>query len=140
MNREHILNAAVFISAWIFIGCSPTPTPTPVAAPSANGVVTIEIRTGDRVDSTTIDSVADGSTLESVLRSIEEPEFVIKGSGPTAFVDRIGDRSTGASDGWTFKIDGKFSDRGVGTVLLHPPATVTWQFGSMEDTMADGEP
>ncbi|MGB7342848.1 MAG: DUF4430 domain-containing protein [Pirellulaceae bacterium] len=107
----------------------------PVATTSSNtaaGTVTFEFKTGDDVRRVEIQDVADGATLESVLRSAAGVDVVISGSGLSAFVHQIGDKSTSSSEGWTFAIDGQWSETGVGTTQLHPPTTVTWEFGEMK--------
>ena len=101
--------------------------------PATTGTVKIEVELNDQIHSLTMEGVASGTSLETVLRSVEEPKFIISGRDTTAFVKQIGDQSTGASEGWTFRIDGEFSNRGIGTAMLHPPATVTWKYGLMEN-------
>ena len=110
-------------------GCSRS---APVRGPVKTGTVTIEVKFADETHQAVMENVASGTTLESVLREVSQPEFSIKGTGVTAFVDRIGDQSTDATQGWTYRIDGAFSNQGVGTATLDPPTTITWEFGSME--------
>lgn len=113
------------------IGCQSSPPP-PVAD-AAVGVVTIQITNGDGApQSIEIADVADGATLESVMRSIEDIPIELSGSGSTAFVSSIGDVKTDASQGWTFKVDGEFANQGIGLTVLHPPTTIQWSFGEFE--------
>ncbi|TWT74229.1 DUF4430 domain-containing protein [Allorhodopirellula solitaria] len=77
--------------------------------------------------------VAAGTTLEEVMRKIDEPEVVITGSGVTAFVQSMDGIETDASRGWTFKVDDEFSSVGIGSVNLTPPQTVRWQFTTLEE-------
>ena len=109
------------------IGCS-SPQPPPVAD-AATGTVTLEIQVGEKTKTLQVADVAEGTTLESLMRSIDEIPITLHGSGTTAFVESIGDTATSASEGWTFKVDGEWSDQGVGTTVLHPPTTITWSFG-----------
>lgn len=122
---------------FLFLGCNSS---TPVSAPSAvseteTGTVRLEINWPDDSEKQVveIDDVADGSTLESVMKQLEDPNVEISGSGTTAFVQTIGETSTGAADGWTFKVDGEFANQGIGLTELHPPTTVSWSFGTPEE-------
>nr|WP_286177754.1 DUF4430 domain-containing protein [Rhodopirellula sp. JC639] len=115
----------------IAVGCSRTPPPP--AADANVGVVTVEILSGDTDKrSIQVPDVADGATLESVMRMVEEVPVSVSGSGTTAFVDSIGDVQTDATQGWTFKVDGEFANQGIGQTVLHPPTTVTWSYGAFE--------
>ncbi len=113
------------------LGCN-SATPPPPAVEAASGTVTLEIMTGEEVQTIEVADVADGTTLEAVMKSIDEIPIELRGSGTTAFVDAIGATQTSASEGWTFKVDGKWADTGVGTTILHPPTTVTWAFGDWD--------
>ena len=64
------------------------------------------------------------------MRSIKDVPVKVDGSGTTAFVDKIGERATDSTDGWTFKVDGEFANQGIGGTVLTPPTTVTWSFGA----------
>lgn len=99
----------------------------------AVGVVTFVIHDGESVIEFKVDDVPDGTTLESVMRQVEDVPISIRGSGVTAFVDQIGDTGTGSSEGWTYKVDGEFAHRGIGETTLSPPTTVQWSYGSMPD-------
>ena len=112
------------------VGCSYQPPPPITGAPT--GTVTLEIKSNDNVQTIKIPNVAEGTTLEWVLKSIDEIPITLHGSGSTAFVEAIGETATSASEGWTFKVDGEWSDKGVGTTILHPPTTVTWTFGDWD--------
>ena len=113
------------------IGCQSRPAPP--AADAAVGVVTIQIESeGNSPQSIQVADVADGDTLESVMRSIDELEIELSGNGATAFVHSIGDVKTDAAQGWTFKVDGEFANQGIGQTVLHPPTTVQWSYGHFE--------
>jgi len=119
-----------FITAAVLalcIGCNSKPPPPAVDA--SRGTVTMQFKVGDELESITIEQVADGETLESVMRKISDVAVSLRGSGTTAFVDAIGETATNSSEGWTFKVDGEWSDQGVGATVLHPPTTITWEFG-----------
>ncbi|EMI55000.1 DUF4430 domain-containing protein [Rhodopirellula sallentina] len=83
--------------------------------------------------------VGEGTTLESVMKKIENPGVVISGSGVTAFVQSIGGVETNAERGWTYTIDGEFATEGIGSTELKPGQTVRWRFTSFEEAMADGD-
>jgi hypothetical protein len=125
-----LMTAAVVV---LFVGCHAKPTPPAADAP--RGTVTMQFRLGEETKSITIEQVADGESLESLMRNLSDVEVSMRGSGTTAFVDSIDGTETDASAGWTFKVDGEWSDKGVGATVLHPPTTVTWEFGSWQ-----GEP
>ncbi|MFG0291333.1 MAG: DUF4430 domain-containing protein [Rhodopirellula sp. JB044] len=81
--------------------------------------------------------IGEGTTLESVMKKIENPNVVISGSGVTAFVQSIGDVETNAERGWTYTIDGEFATEGIGSTELKPGQIVRWRFTSFEEAMAD---
>ncbi|WP_197455449.1 DUF4430 domain-containing protein [Stieleria neptunia] len=116
----------------IAIGCGQTPPPP--AADAAVGEVTLEIQPDDSISETIqVPDVADGTTLEAVMRMVEQVPVSVSGSGSTAFVDSIGEVKTDAGQGWTFKVDGAFANQGIGQTVLHPPTTVTWSYGAFEN-------
>ena len=96
----------------------------------ATGPVVMEIDLGGKMQTITIDDVTQGTTLETVMRGIDEIEMDISGSGTTAFVNRIGDVATGSTEGWTFEVDGEYAKQGIGSTKLSPPTTVAWSYGS----------
>jgi hypothetical protein len=99
------------------------------AATIATGTVTVEVTIDGEAKVFVVDAVQDGTTVAAVMRRIKDPVVQIEGSGTTAFVHTIGEVATSGREGWTFKIDGEFSHEGVGTATLHPPTTVSWQYG-----------
>lgn len=113
----------------LVLGCQKAPAPPAAgAAPPANtGTVTIEIE-GSPGKSMEVEGVAQGTTLETVMQSLDQIPVTITGSGTTAFVDAIGDKATSGSEGWTFKVDGEFANAGIGSTVLSPPTTVTWSY------------
>ena len=96
------------------------------------GRVTFVIHQGADDVTFSLDGVPQGATLETVMRQIDQTPISIRGSGPTAFVDQIGESRTSGSEGWTYTVDGEFATRGIGETQLHPPTTVEWKFGSMD--------
>ncbi len=98
----------------------------------ATGDVTFQFQSTDDapVKEIVVNDVADGTTLEELMRTLDGVS--VKGSGTTAFVDKIDDVQTGGSEGWTFKVDGEFAKQGVGKTILHPPTTISWRFGSFD--------
>lgn len=100
-----------------------------LAADVATGTVTVEITMGENTQSIAVDGVADGETVESVMRKIEGVDVSVSGSGTTAFVNKIGDQPTENGEGWTYTIDGERAERGIGATTLSPPTTVSWKYG-----------
>jgi len=120
-------------------GCTPQDTSTTArddVTSSDTGTVTLKIQINEE-SPTVIDvpEVSDGATLETVMRSLDDIDIGISGSGTTAFVNSIQGKETSADKGWTFQIDGEHANQGIGTTVLHPPTTVEWSFGSFADTM-----
>lgn len=112
-------------------GCSTAPVPP--AADAAVGIVTILFQLDDgSVNTIEVMGVAEGTTLESVMASVDQVPIEMSGSGTTAFVQSIGGITTDASQGWTFIVDGEFANQGIGQTVLHPPTTVQWSFGEFE--------
>ena len=138
--EHHVLSLFVVVLFAFSVGCDRSTTDSNTESSTStsrrdavSGIVTLEIAEADGSRTITVPDVADGATLESVLRSAEGLNAVISGTGSTAFVNQIGDRDTSGSEGWTFTVDGKRADKGIGSTVLHPPATIQWKFGSMED-------
>jgi len=75
--------------------------------------------------------VVQGTTLETVMRKVDQLDVMMTGSGETAFVYEIGGVATGVREGWTYEVDGEFANIGVGQFELEPPTTVRWSFGEM---------
>ncbi len=128
------MNKSIFcvLTLGMLTGCSPAPAPS--TAPSISiGTVTMEVVSQGDVEVFEFPGVASGTTLESLLREIDDPPIKLKGSGTTAFVESIGDVATSASDGWTFRVDGQFANEGVGATILQPPTTIEWKYGSFAD-------
>lgn len=119
----------------LMLGCgveSTSEIPPTATVIQPTGRVKLEFVLGDDVKVIELEDVAGGTTLESLMRDIPEPEMEIKGTGTTAFVNQIGDQATSASEGWTFRVDGEFAHQGIGTTELEPPTTIRWTFGDFE--------
>lgn len=112
------------------IGCDSAPPAVEVDAPS--GEVSLEFNLDGQTTLIKVPDVADGATLESVMRAVDSVAIELSGSGSTAFVQSIGEIEMDASQGWTFKVDGEFANQGIGQTILHPPTTVQWSFGEFE--------
>ncbi len=106
----------------------PTATSTPEPGP-----VTVEILRDGQTRSVTLDPIPHGTTVEEVMRSIDQFPVEIRGSGTTAFVDSIDGMTTGADTGWTYQVDGEPAHEGVGVKRLAPPAKISWSFGGWDD-------
>ena len=136
MHRLKI-HSLISLAVVLAFGCQ---KPPPVAVQTGTAAaVTIEVKRGDHTDSIRIENVVTGTTLESLMRSIDDMPVTIQGSGVTAFVDRIGDMATSGSEGWTFKVDGKFANQGIGSTTLTPPTTVTWSYGDASEILESGQ-
>ncbi len=118
----------------MIVGCQ---TAAPPTAEQATGTVTVEVVGDDGIDRYEINNVAAGTTVESLMQSIEQIPVTVRGSGVTAFVEAIDSQSTSSSHGWTFKVDGKFANQGIGSTTLTPPATVTWSFADASEIVQD---
>ncbi len=135
MNDFSLPAVGLFVFCLLLVGCdrvSNQPAVTDQVAPvnsgaNHSGVVTLQIDLGNTVRRIMVNDVADGTTLESVMRSIDSLDVKITGSGTTAFVHQINGRSASGSQGWTFTVDGQRASKGAGTTKLHPPTTVKWQ-------------
>ena len=149
LPRDGFLTIAALCMA-LSVGCSSSSAPVtddPQAAsvPSSDtqseagaaktGTVTLEIKVDGKTQSVTVEDVAVGSTLESVMRSIKSVPVKMRGSGTTAFVEAIGDVATSGTDGWVYRVDGEFSSEGVGSMQLDPPTTVTWTYGEASELL-----
>ncbi len=131
------MQRTLFVSAvalCLFSSCSRAPTVAPEqpSAATPTGTVTLEFVIDENTKVLTIDDVHEGATLESVLLGVTDPVVSVRGSGTTAFVDKIGDVATSANEGWTFSVDGEWANEGVGSIKLQPPTTVRWEFGSWD--------
>lgn len=129
--------------AWAIGGCGTSRPPSDSSrdgvAATATGPVTVEFLHQGFDDQgfareVTLEGIAAGSTVESVMRSIQDPPIVLRGRGVTAFVESIGGIKTSATDGWTYRVDGEFADRGIGTTELVPPARISWRFGAWDES------
>ncbi|MCC9643918.1 DUF4430 domain-containing protein [Rhodopirellula sp. JC740] len=133
---------ALLVSLFGLVGCTGTSSTTTVdpdlTESESTGTVTIEFVLEDGTEKThAIEDVASGTTLESLMRDLDEPKMEIGGEGTTAFIHSIDGVSTSATQGWTYTIDGEFAKTGVGTTKLDPPTTVRWKFTAFEEAMAD---
>jgi hypothetical protein len=106
------------------------------AAGDQVGTVTLRIASaGDAAKVIEVPGVSAGTTLETVMRSLDGVDVEITGSGTTAFVNAIGDRATGGNEGWTFEVNGEPANQGIGATVLQPPVEVEWSYGSFSDTL-----
>lgn len=116
-------------------GCSTAP---PAPTQIATEPVTLEIQSGTKKESVLIEGLPLGCTVEDVMRSAQQQglDIEMSGSGTTAFISAINGESGSGTQGWLFKVDGEYSDRGIGTTELDPPATITWVFDDMSAALA----
>jgi hypothetical protein len=130
---------AVCLLALLAIGCGQTETSQPSDVQAVRGPITVEIETpSGQIKRLTAPDVAAGTSVESLMRSLEEVEVAIRGSGTTAFVQSLDGTATGTGKGWTFTIDGEFAMKGIGQTELEPPATIRWSYGEFSvDSASD---
>lgn len=100
------------------------------------GTVTIEFVSAEQTNVVTVENVAEGTSLEEVMRNVKEVPIVLTGSGLTAFVKSIDGVATDHTQGWTYRVDGEHAHVGIGSLELHPPTTITWRFGAWDDDPA----
>ncbi|TWU45769.1 hypothetical protein Q31b_09450 [Novipirellula aureliae] len=104
-----------------------------VSADAGSVTIIIQSERGEKEFERT--EIAPGATVESVMRAVDEIPVVIEGSGMTAFVHSIDGIETGSNEGWTFKVNGDFAKQGIGSTMIVPPATLTWTYGSYNETV-----
>ena len=140
MHRIQTSVIVLAIAAIAAVGCDRSKPPpvadlpgpaTGSATRAATGTVIVKVAEGDETSTVTLENVPDGTTLESLMRT-RMNDVEITGSGTTAFVHKIGEQATGGSEGWTFSVDGEWSERGIGQTVLHPPVTIEWKYGSWD--------
>lgn len=100
---------------------------------TATGVVTVVVD-GNADESLAIGGVADGASVEDVMRKITPEQLPVRmtGSGITAFVESIDNRSTIDGKGWMFRINGQPSGVGIGSATVSPPTIIEWTYGEFE--------
>ena len=135
-NRTMRTAARLFLAIGLFAagtaGCRQSSPPVAPTPSSRVGTVTIEIESETANETLMIEDVADGTTVEEVMRRIDQIPVTIHGSGVTAFVDQLGETATSTDSGWTYTVDGEFANQGIGTTTISPPTTITWTFGGYE--------
>ena len=99
------------------------------------GTVRFEFTVDGNTETLEVEDVAEGTTLETVMRGIEDPAIKMRGSASTAFVESIGENATTGTKGWVFEIDGEFANEGVGSIELEPPVTISWTYGEASELL-----
>ncbi|MEM9586554.1 MAG: DUF4430 domain-containing protein [Planctomycetota bacterium] len=122
-----ILSALTTLTA---IGCGTQRETVPT---TGSGTVTIQVSVGEQDHVYQVDQVASGTTVEQVMRSVEGLPWECSGSGTTAFVVSLHDIPTTGDSGWIFRLDGEYSDVGIGTATVEPPTTIDWTFGNWDE-------
>ena len=127
-----VIGLALATLGWV--GCDRETSPGGVGQ-TIGGDVTLVIESGGMSRTLTVADVVDGTTVESVLRSVspDDTEIQMTGRGLTAFVESIDGRGATGTRGWVYTIDGEKVNTGVGSTRLHPPTTVTWRYSDMDD-------
>ncbi|TWT81867.1 hypothetical protein CA13_33210 [Planctomycetes bacterium CA13] len=136
MNKTHFI---VLLSvSFLIAGCNrATVEPSAEEITTEAGTVTVVIQSSEGERQTEVDNVLPGATVESVMRSIEEVPITINGSGVTAFVSKMDGVETESTKGWTYMVNDEYVNKGIGSVMLVPPATVTWTYGTYEQTIGN---
>jgi len=116
----------------VAIGCSRPAAPIRDSQAAQTGTVTVVFSLPSGEVRREIDGVAAGTTIVDVLSKIDDPKIEVTGSGDMAFVNLVGDLGTTEGEGWTFKVDGKWADRGIGAYELSPPATIHCSHGKFD--------
>ncbi len=122
----------------LIFACSSTSTVAPLSESQSNattGPVSIVVNDGESKVQCEVNNVAAGTTVEQVMRQVDDPRIKIKisGSGTTAIITAINDLTNSGGEGWIYRVDGKWADRGMGTFKLTPPVTITWQHGDFAE-------
>lgn len=147
--------ASCMLAVLLGSGCRQEAPPQPTATESsasetaaesaqgATGTVTLEIfhpnainedeSGAGQADFRETFDVANGTTLEEVMRKIEQPEIVITGSGVTAFVQSMDGVATDTTRAWTYTVDGTFANEGIGSLELTPPQKIQWRFTTLDE-------
>lgn len=79
-----------------------------------------------------------GMTIEDVLGAVSQmpdgPEFAKRGSGPSAFLTRIGEMANEGAEGrnWTYQVNDQRGDRSFAVYELAPGDRVLWRYGPQE--------
>ena len=120
-------------------GCSGSAVEVaPPKSDASAGTVTVVIATEDGGEiRKEMPGIASGTTIAQIMRSIDDPEIKMRGSGSTSFVESIGGIGTAEGKGWTFRVNGEWADRGVGDYTLEPPAEVRWTHGSFQEKVEE---
>lgn len=97
------------------------------------GEVRVEIVSGseDRVV-VTVPEVVEGMTLLEVMNRVDDPKVSIQGSGGNALVIGFGELTQAGGEGWTYRVNGEWADRGVGAFEVKPGDTITWSYGGYD--------
>jgi Domain of unknown function (DUF4430) len=121
------------------MGCAPSTTQKPSStqgtAPAqvTRGTVTIVIDDGNEVVEQKIENVTAGTTVEQLMKQLDDPTVKISGTGTTALVTAIRGKTNSGGEGWTYRVNDEWADRGIGTFELTPPATIRWKHGDLSE-------
>lgn len=97
------------------------------------GTVIFEFDFGDgRVETVTVEGVGSEATVLDCLKKVKQPEVVVNGSGQNAFVSSIGDLTTAAGEGWSYRVNDQWADRSVGVYEVQSGDKITWTYGGFE--------
>lgn len=136
MNR--VLFLSLMSTVLVIAGCNsstPEVSEQPESDPAVSSVGDVHLVfhfPSDETIELDAANVKAGTTLESVMRSLELP-MEITGTESTAFIRTINGVAMDSSSGWTYKVDGEFASSGIGSYELSPPTEVVWSFGGFDD-------
>ncbi len=116
-------------------GCSPNASsPAKTGGGSNIGTVTVVIELNDETIQQDVEGVAAGTTVADVMLRLRTPAVRIRGSGAMMFVESIGGQMTTGGEGWVYRVNDEFADRGIGNYVIEPPATIHWRHSSFSGT------
>jgi Domain of unknown function (DUF4430) len=123
----------------VAIGCSRSATQStpdlngPVSKSVASGTVTVVVEVADQMTQHIVENVTAGTTVEQIMRQLNDLDVEISGSGSTAIVTSMKGLTTSGGKGWTYRIDGEWADRSIGAFELTPPSTIHWKHGNFSE-------
>ncbi|MEL6897229.1 MAG: DUF4430 domain-containing protein [Planctomycetota bacterium] len=73
-----------------------------------------------------------GGTLGDAMLRFDEVPMKWSGDGEMLFLTTVGGQANSGEKGWTFEVDGQWSNVGVGQLPLEREIDVRWIYGSMQ--------
>ena len=130
---KYFANLVCFATFLIVSGCESKATnETHTAQPTqpATGTVTVTFNYVDAPSETVqLPNIAENTSVLALMQMIESPVIVIQGSGINSLVTQIGDLKESSSEGWTYYVNGKWADQGIGSATISPGDEIQWRYG-----------